>query len=196
MSAPLAPLAMKVVGGAVVSKLVGKVTGNEKLGMIAGLATGFALPAGAAGAAAGAGGGMGAGMAEAGVAATGAAVPGATTAATGIGGTLAKAGGMLSKGAGWVGANPMAAMMGAQAVGGAVQGYEARKLAAAQRAHDLKLQELDHAEAQADYERTHQPLRSGYQLGGSSSSTLPQRPMSAPEQYFKQYNDMYSGRVR
>jgi len=203
MSAVLAPLAVKVVAGAVASKVVGKVTGNEKLGMIAGLATGAFLNPAALGvgaattSAAGAGGGMGAGMMEAGVAATGAAVP--TAAASAAPGLFSgMAGASLSGATGALASNPTAALIGSQAVMGAVQGYEQRKAEARARKDMLEVARLDreqqivieqmrNAEAKTAYERSHQSFAPGY--GASRPTSLPSpiakapmaaRPTSAP----------------
>jgi hypothetical protein len=192
MSGALAPIAMKVIGGGVIGKLVGKATGNDKLGMIAGLATGFAIP--------------------------GDPMPNTT-----MDNVMSSAGNVVSTGVDFAKENPNAAaklgMVGAQAVGGAVGGYEKRneleakvKLEREQgkldRENEVLLQNMKSAESSDAYDRTHQSPSSGFQLsrptsapsGGMLSAPAAaaptQRPMTAPEQYFKQYNDMYTGRVR
>lgn len=208
MSGALAPLAIKMVSGAVVSKLVGKVTGNEKLGMIAGLATGFANPLGA-GAGVGATTATATGANIAPAAATSAAIPASTIgngmiSAVGMEPMVSAAsgGGMLSGAANFIQENPAMSMIGAQTVMGGVAGYEGRKEASRERdflkSQNALTREHDATMAQDAYDRTHQPLPAGYSIGGGSSSSpapTPQRPMTAPEQYFKRYSEMY-GRVR
>lgn len=203
MSGALAPLVIKVVTGGVVSKLVGEVTGNEKLGMIAGLVSGSVVgnPAAAATdvASASANGGMGAGVAEAGLAPT----VESAVAAPSVGGMFSEAGNFIKE-------NPAMSMIGAQTVMGGAQGYmaskEAEKLRDMEmkegeldRKHDVRMQNLRDEEAQRAYNRTHQPLPSGYSVGGISAPSVAapvaERPMTAPEEYFERYTNMY-GRVR
>lgn len=182
MSGALAVPAMKMIGGAVVGKLVGKVTGNEKLGMIAGLTSGFMIPGGAA--------------------------------ASAVGGKL-KAGAKILE------ANPVVSQIGAGMVGGAANAYMENKMldkqvaaeekaAALSREQEVAMQNMKNEEAARSYNRTHQQLPAGYSVGGgvaspamarvgmappSGEASAP-RPMTAPEQYFQKYNNMYAGRVR
>ena len=167
MSGPVAVFAAKAITSAVLGKVVGKVTGNEKLGMAAALVAGVANPLNIGGTAAagasgvGASGGMGAGMAEAGIAAT------TPEVASTAGGILSKAASVGTGVTDAIAANPTTSLIGAQMVGGAASNYEKRKMAEKQIAAEermneraiegsLELERLRQEGTQAEYEREHQ----------------------------------------
>lgn len=197
MSAGLIPVAGKVITGALVGRVVGKVTGNDKLGMIAALGAGTMMPGSAFGAAETA-----AGAAE--------------TASTG-GGLLDAASGALNKSAAWMEANPTATKILGNVGGGAVVGganlyaqkkeEEALKQAAdLEYERDKELLALEEDQSVRKYDREHQGFTPrtrapapasapGGMLSSAQSGSAP-TPGSAASEYYNNFLSMYGRGVR
>ena len=211
MSGAIAPFVGKMLIGAVAGKVVGKVTGNDKLGLIAGLAAGALTPGTIGGAVPGvdeiantttmtdAAGNSLANMETV----TPVMPSGATTP---IGSAIEKGKGLLTSTGEWVKENPYGAIIGAQTAGGLVGMYETRRAeeAAAKEAEKVRAFEMAKlAEQEAanvrTYDREHQDFAPRAQSTYATPGMLRQggvAPNSPGSDYYQKYLSMYQGGVR
>lgn len=204
MSGALIPIAGKMITGALVGKVVGKVTGNDKLAMLAAIGAGAMMPGSAFGAA------------DTTVGASTAPISGSNfptaTASTG-GGLLDAASGALDKSAAWMEANPTATKILGNVGGGAVVGgatlyakkkeAEALKKAATlQHERDKELLAVEEGYAGDKYDREHQGFTPrnrapapGGMLSTAESGAAP-TPGSAAAEYYNNFLSMYGRGVR
>lgn len=197
MSGAVAPFVGKMLIGAVAGKVVGKVTGNDKLGLIAGLAAGALTP----------------GTVTTGVIdpvideATGAVItPASVTEQSTMGAIVDKGKGLLTSTGEWVKENPYGAIIGAQTAGGLVGMYETRRAeeAAAKEAEKVRAFEMAKlAEQEAanvrTYDREHQDFAPRAQSTYATPGMLRQggvAPNSPGSDYYQKYLSMYQGGVR